>query len=90
MRALGGKAAAKEIAIKAGVLYLIGRVSLGLAASYEHSLLDEDSLALLEQLAVEHNLQVWVERVGKNDKTAVIIEDGTVWERDETTQQPAA
>lgn len=42
------------------------------------SLLDEDSLAQLEQLAITHDCQVWAERVGKGDKTAVIIEDGAV------------
>lgn len=76
------------------------RISVAMAASLnpklrvmlvrDGSLLDEDSLALLEQLAHEHDLQVWVERVGKADKTAVIIEDGTVWERAETAETPAA
>lgn len=42
------------------------------------SLLDEESLAHLEQLANEHDCQIWAERVGKGDRTAVIIEDGAV------------
>lgn len=44
------------------------------------SLLDADNLALLENLAAEHDLQVWIERVGTADPSAVIIEDGQVKE----------
>lgn len=64
------------------------RVSVAMAAALNPKLrvmlvrdaafLDEDSLAQLEQLAIQHDLQVWAERVGKGDKTAVIIEDGAV------------
>lgn len=42
------------------------------------SLLGEKAMALLTELAEKHDLQVWVERVGKNDVSAVIIEDGHV------------
>lgn len=34
--------------------------------------------ALLETLAKEHDLQVWIERVGSADPSAIIIEDGMV------------
>jgi hypothetical protein len=40
------------------------------------SLLDEDSLKLLFDLAREKDLQVWIERVGKDEHTSVVIEDG--------------
>jgi len=46
----------------------------------EGSLLDDNSLALLEQLAHDTGAQCWVERVGTKDPTAVIIEDGAVLE----------
>jgi len=42
------------------------------------SLLDDKSLTLLAALAEEHDLQVWLERVGDKDPAAVVIEDGTV------------
>lgn len=42
------------------------------------SLLGEKAMTLLSELAAEHDLQVWVERVGKNDASAIIIEDGAV------------
>ncbi len=42
------------------------------------SLLDEKSLALLAELAEQHNLQVWIERVSKGKECSVIIEDGAV------------
>lgn len=42
------------------------------------SLLDNDSMALLGRLAQEHNLQLWVERVGEDQHSSVVIEDGMI------------
>jgi energy-coupling factor transporter ATP-binding protein EcfA2 len=42
------------------------------------SLLDEDSLRLVAELAAEHDCQVWLEDARTTDPTAVIIEDGQV------------
>jgi hypothetical protein len=42
------------------------------------SLLDQDSLALLAQLAAQYDAQVWLERVGTDGPTSVVIEDGEV------------
>jgi DNA repair exonuclease SbcCD ATPase subunit len=42
------------------------------------SLLDNQSLKLLEQFAEEHGLQVWLERVDESGKVGVVIEDGQV------------
>lgn len=61
-------------------------VALGLAANpklrvlliRDASLLDEESLAEVAKMAAEANAQVWVERVGKGEECAVIIEDGQV------------
>jgi DNA repair ATPase RecN len=44
----------------------------------EGSLLDEESMRLLAELARETDSQVWIERVGSGDASAVIIEDGAV------------
>lgn len=44
------------------------------------SLLDDNSMALLAQLAQETESQLWIERVGDRDESAVIIEDGMVRE----------
>ena len=62
------------------------RVSVAIAAALnpklrvmlvrDGSLLDPQSLALLGQLAAEHDLQVWVERVGRDESCSVVIEDG--------------
>ena len=41
------------------------------------SLLDDDNLKLIAELASEHDMQVWIERVGA-DGVGVIIEDGQV------------
>ena len=61
-------------------------VSVGLALNpklavlliRDGSLLDEDSLRALAEMAEKANAQVWIERVGDGDETAVIIEDGEV------------
>jgi len=64
------------------------RVSFGVAAALnpririvmvrDGSLLDADSMAALAAAAAEHDVQVWVERVGDTDEGAIVIEDGTV------------
>lgn len=42
------------------------------------SLLDDESLRLLAEVAAEHDAQVWVERVGAGAECSVVIEDGEV------------
>lgn len=42
------------------------------------SLLDDESMATLRDMAAEHDFQVWVERVADGDPMAVVIEDGEV------------
>lgn len=42
------------------------------------SLLDDDAMKVLGEMAGAHDMQVWVERVGKGEECAVIIEDGQV------------
>lgn len=46
----------------------------------EGSLLDEDNMKLIADMAAEHDFQVWVETVGAGDGTGVIIEDGEIKE----------
>lgn len=42
------------------------------------SLLDDDSMSLIAEMAVEHGAQVWVEVVRSDDSVSVVIEDGAV------------
>lgn len=44
------------------------------------SLLDDQSLATVAEMAEEHDAQVWIERVSKGDECQVIIEDGMILE----------
>jgi hypothetical protein len=44
------------------------------------SLLDENSLRLVEEMAAEKNCQVWVERVGEGEECSVIISEGVIKE----------
>lgn len=63
-------------------------VAIGLAMNPElkvllirdGSLLDEENLAMVAQMAEEAGAQVWIERVGKGDEVSVVIEDGLVSE----------
>jgi predicted HicB family RNase H-like nuclease len=41
------------------------------------ALLDSDSLAILEKMAIEHDFQMWIERVGE-EPLSVVIEEGRV------------
>jgi len=45
---------------------------------HDGSLLDDEGLAIIEELAVAHDAQVFVERVGTGDEGAIIIEEGYV------------
>lgn len=42
------------------------------------SLLDEESLKVLETMGAESDVQLWIEVVSSNDPTALVIEDGKV------------
>jgi len=63
-------------------------VAIGLALNPElkvllvrdASLLDDESLAMVAEMATEAGAQVWLERVGDGDAAAVIIEDGQLLE----------
>jgi len=44
------------------------------------SLLDEDNLKILMDMAETEDAQLWIERVGEGDEVSVIIEDGAVKE----------
>jgi DNA repair exonuclease SbcCD ATPase subunit len=64
------------------------RVSLALAMAMnpelrviritDGSLLDSDNMALINDMAVEHDFQVWVERIDESGTCGVVIEDGQV------------
>jgi len=47
----------------------------------EGSVLDQQNLRLLMELADEHGAQLWVERVGEGAEVAIVIEDGQVVDR---------
>lgn len=67
------------------------RVSLAMAMSMnpqirviritDGSLLDSDNMRLIEEMAVEQDYQVWIERVDESGQVGVVIEDGSVRER---------
>lgn len=42
------------------------------------SLYDKKSMALLAQIAQEHDMMMWVERVGDGDAGAIVLEDGEI------------
>ena len=53
------------------------------------SLLDEDSLKLIAEMATAADAQVWIERVGKGDECTVIIEDGSIEGSEPDTKTPS-
>lgn len=68
-------------------------VAIGLALNpklkvmliHDGSLLDESNLALLATMAAEAGAQIWLERVGVDKATSVVIEDGHVKTVDDGT-----
>ncbi|HEX2100600.1 MAG TPA: hypothetical protein VHF69_08060, partial [Candidatus Synoicihabitans sp.] len=51
---------------------------LGVMLVRDGSLMDDKSMTLLAELAQQHDVQVWVERVSQGSECSVIIEDGAV------------
>lgn len=64
------------------------RISIAIAAALnpeirvirvsDGSLLDSASMAEVERLAKEHDMQIWIERVDESGQVGVVIEDGAV------------
>ncbi len=64
------------------------RISVAIAAAMkphlkvmlvrDGSLLDDNNLKLLEELAAQHSLQVWIERCSVGPEVQVLIEDGSI------------
>jgi AAA domain len=54
------------------------------------SLLDQDAMKLLGQLADEHDLQIWVERVDSSGQIGFVIEDGYVRKAEQVTTREVA
>jgi DNA repair exonuclease SbcCD ATPase subunit len=48
------------------------------------SLLDSQSMAEVERMAAEHDMQVWIERVDETGNVGIVIEDGEVKSNAET------
>jgi len=66
-------------------------VALGLAANpklkvlliKDGSLLDEDNLKIVGDMAEKNDAQIWLERVGEGKEVSIVMEDGQVKEVDE-------
>lgn len=57
----------------------------------EGSLLDENGIKLVADMAAEHGFQVWMEQVNTSGGVGIVMEDGQVKEtHDETAAEPAA
>lgn len=70
--------AAQQIRVSLAMA-MSGNPELRVARIKDGSLLDEDSMQLIAEMAAAHDFQVWIERVGSSaDGTAVLIEDGEV------------
>lgn len=54
------------------------------------SLLDDDSMRLLAEMAVEHDAQVWLEVVREDEGVNVVIEDGMVRGAEAVAEQASA
>lgn len=69
-----------------GAETLMVSMAIGMAANPQFtvilirdaSLLDEDSMKVVQQMAEKHGYQIWMERVSSDQGVGVYIEDGTV------------
>lgn len=72
-----GQASAAEQLKVAMAVAMAGNPDVRVIRIMDGSLLDEDSMMAIADLATTHDFQVWVERVGDGD-ASVVIEDGWV------------
>ena len=42
------------------------------------SLLDSKNMAIIEEMAKEHDFDIWIEKVNESGKIGIVIEDGSV------------
>lgn len=63
---------------------------LKVAIVKEASMLDDDALAMLQDMAVREDFQVWIERVGAGSAEAIVIEEGEVKSAPKAARKPKA
>lgn len=71
------------------------RASLGIAMALnpklkvirvrDGSLLDDDSMKIVEQMADKNNFQIFIERVDSSGKVGIVMENGLVRKQEEET-----
>ena len=69
--------AAEQLRISTAIA-MAGNPRLKVIRITDGSLLDDDSMAMLEAMAHEHGYQVWIELVDATGKVGIYIEDGAV------------
>lgn len=69
--------AAEQLRVSAA-LAMAANPQLRILQVRDGSLLDSDSMKVLESLAQEHDFQVWVETVSDDPSVGIVIEDGRV------------
>lgn len=57
---------------------MAGNPKLRVIRISDGSLLDEDGLRLVAEMAAEHDFQVWIERVTSGERVGFVIEDGAL------------
>ncbi len=68
---------AEKLKVSTG-LAMAGDPKIRVVMISDGSLLDDESLAMVAEMAVANDFQVWIERVGDADRTAIVIEDGSI------------
>jgi hypothetical protein len=53
------------------------------------SLLDDNSMAILREMAGEHDFQLWIELVRPNESTGIVLEDGSIRGQDAQPKERA-
>lgn len=75
-------AASEKIRISAAIACALNP-TLRVMIIKDGSLLDDDAMAILADIATEKDIQIWIERVGNDKHTSVVIEDGCIAEEAE-------
>ena len=77
--ALSEAAQSEQLKVSVGIAMAL-QPKLRIVRITDGSLLDTESMAELEELAKEHDYDVWIERVSDGEQVGIVIEDGEIKE----------
>ena len=85
---LKGCSAAEQLKVSIGIAMVLNP-TIRVIRITDGSLLDDKNMKVIEEMAEEHDFQVWIERVDSSGKLGVFIQEGEVAADNQAPAEPA-